>query len=114
MITTITSFIYLGGPEISYIGSSTESSMVAVGSAIELWCIVLDENITVNLIWHDPRGNIIPLTSVNETAASTIIMAMGSEDFGNYNCVADNGFGIDNRTITISQGGENTTHHQMQ
>ena len=68
-----------------------------IGTSLNLTCIVrfssvVDTNISVNISWNGPNGEIDPRTTVTEDQtlnySSTITIPLSSNNSGTYNCSA--------------------------
>ena len=94
------------GPTISNILVSPENARVTIGSAIDILCVLTDDEALASFTWLDPAGMILPLTFVNATLALVSIISTTSVDYGNYKCIASNLYGNDSETITIFQEGK--------
>ena len=79
-------------------------SQFYVGSTFELVCIVSGVDPPTNITWTSNNGTEVYSTNEPEGANVTVLISTRT-DYGLYNCIASNDFGIDVGTIEIPMPG---------
>lgn len=82
---------------------------VAVGSTVQLVCVVSSGDLPIFLSWRDPAGAVLPPADINGSISITITITTSTiADYGEYTCTANNSFGVGTDVFNVLQEGKTT------